>query len=250
MADDVDMPYTGEALGAGNPLVYSSPLIQERRRRILKEARRLIAEKGLTNFGVRELAQRADVAQRTLYNAFSSKERIAALAIKEAFEEIRYHVNYRTVATTVEGMIDRAIAINTRNLKARNYALTVASIYFSPTTPRDVWEVLNTIGTGGMRELLAAVKARGDLEEWVIIDDVAGNFSNMTFAIINEWCMGVLSDDEYLRRIVESLLLLLLGTTHGATRASAERYQRDIRATGALPTMPRPTWRATPLAAG
>jgi len=234
---------------SANPLVYSSPLIHERRRRILKETRRLISEKGLANFGIRELCKRADVAQRTLYNAFSSKERVAAMAIKEAFDELRQSINYSTLATTIEGLIDRAITINTRNLKAKNYALAVATIYFSPTTPQDVWDMLRRMGTAGITELLESLAASRQLEEWVDIDEVAINFSNLSYAIINEWCMGRLTDRDYLRRIVDALLLLLLSATKGKARKTAEKMLHDIRASGALPKFPAPPRRSKAIAA-
>lgn len=234
---------TDQANLAGNTLVYASPLIQERRRRILKETRRLIAQKGLANFSVRELCQQADIAQRTLYNHFSSKERAAAIAIKEAFDEIRYHVHFKTEATTIEGMIDRAIAINTRNLRAKNYALAVVTIYFSPSTSDDVWEVLQKMGTSGITVLLESLAARGQIAPWADIEEVALTFSNTSFAIINEWCLGRLSDAAYIRRIVDALLLLLCGTCQGEARETAKRILEGIRQTGALPDFPKPTYR-------
>ncbi len=235
-----------ESSPVGNPLVYSSPLMQERRRRILKETRKLIAQKGLANFSVRELCKQADIAQRTLYNHFSSKERVAALAIKEAFDEIRYNVNFKTSATSIEGMIDRAIAINSRNLRARNYALAVVTIYFSPTSTADVWEVLQNLGTTGITVLLQSLAEAGQIEDWADIDEVALNFSNTSFAIINEWCMGRLSDEEYLRRIVEALLLLLCGVSRGEARETAMQYLIQIKKTGRLPSFPIPSVRLSP----
>jgi len=227
----------------GNPLVYSSPLIHERRRRILKETRKLIAQKGLANFSVRELCKHADIAQRTLYNHFSSKERVAALAIKEAFDEIRYHVHFKTEATTIEGMIDRALAINSSNLRAKNYALAVTTIYFSPTSTDDVWEVLQKMGTNGITVLLESLAAQGEIEEWADIGEVALTFSNTSFAIVNEWCLGRLSDDDYLRRIVDALLLLLAGVCRGQSLETVRRYLREIKEKGSLPSFPTPTWR-------
>jgi len=235
---------------AGNPLVYASPLMQERRRRILKETRRLIAAKGLANFGVRELCLQAEIAPRTLYNHFSSKERAAAIAIKEAFDEIRYDVHFKTEATSIEGMIDRAIAINSRNLRARNYALAVVTIYFSPSSTEDVWDVLRQMGTGGITVLLESLAARGQIEPWADIAEVALTFSNTSFAIINEWCLGRLGDDDYLRRVVEALLLLLCGVCRGAARETALRYLADIRRTGRLPSFPKPVYRFKAPAAG
>lgn len=237
-----------ESSPVGNPLVYSSPLMQERRRRILKETRKLIAQKGLANFSVRELCKQADIAQRTLYNHFSSKERVAALAIKEAFDEIRYHVNFKTSATSIEGMIDRAIAINSRNLRARNYALAVVTIYFSSTSTDDVWEVLQNLGTTGITVLLRSLAEAGQIEDWADIDEVALNFSNTSFAIINEWCMGRLSDEDYLRRVVEALLLLLCGVSRGEARETAMQYLIQIKKTGRLPSFPIPSVRLSPSA--
>lgn len=234
---------TDQSNPAGNALVYASPLIQERRRRILKETRRLIAQKGLANFSVRELCHQADIAQRTLYNHFSSKERAAAFAIKEAFDEIRYHVHFKTEATTIEGMIDRAIAINTRNLRARNYALAVVTIYFSPSTTDDVWEVLQKMGTSGITVLLESLAANGQIEPWADIEEVALTFSNTSFAIINEWCLGRLSDAAYIRRVVDALLLLLCGACRGEARETAMRILKEIRRTGELPYSPKPTYR-------
>ncbi|WP_279380280.1 TetR/AcrR family transcriptional regulator [Sphingosinicella soli] len=48
---------------------YSSPLMQERRRRIMAEARALLAEGGEAGFNMRELSRRAGVSSRTLYHA-------------------------------------------------------------------------------------------------------------------------------------------------------------------------------------
>ena len=64
------------------PQTYSSPAIMERRRRILEETRKIIAEKGIAALSMNEIGQRAGVAKRTLYNAFQTRERMIASAIK------------------------------------------------------------------------------------------------------------------------------------------------------------------------
>lgn len=225
-------------------LVYSSPRIHERRQRILKEARKLIAEKGLANFGVRELSKRADVAQRTLYNAFSSKERIAALAIQESFELLRQHVRYKTDGDTLEGMLDRIIAINRQNLGSPNFALAMSSIYFSPSTPADVWNILHHMAAAGITEMLGRFREMGELEDWVIIEDMAISYANMAYSTIHDWGLRRIGNEDYLRRMAEALLLLVVGCSRGDTQAKAEQYLQDIRLTGRLPAFPLPSWRA------
>ena len=123
-------------------LSYSSEQIIDRRRRLLTEARRMIAEGGLESFSIRKLCQRADVAQRTFYNAYESKDRLIALAIREAYDDFQKFISYRTDPTTLEGVIDRTLSTNRRNFKVRNYTKAIVSIYFSPTTSDDIWRTI------------------------------------------------------------------------------------------------------------
>src|SRR3546814_10613284 len=68
---------------------YSSPVMQERRRRILAEARALLAEAGEPGFNIRELSRRAGVSSRTLYHAFGGRDGILGHAIAEHIEALR-----------------------------------------------------------------------------------------------------------------------------------------------------------------
>src|SRR5258708_5157752 len=122
--------------------VYASPAIVERRRRILKETRKMIAEVGVQGFSVRELCVRSHVALRTLYNAFHSKDRLIAIAIREAYDDVERSIEYTTSAETLEGIINRLTFINTRNMGARNYTKAVASLYFAPDVGEDIWLAL------------------------------------------------------------------------------------------------------------
>ena len=74
-------PRKGEANTRANG--YSSPSIIARRHRLLDETRRMIDEVGITNLSMDDVAKRADVAKRTLYNAFQSKEHLVASAISK-----------------------------------------------------------------------------------------------------------------------------------------------------------------------
>src|SRR3546814_16995010 len=68
---------------------YSSPVMQERRRRILAEARALLAEAGEPGFNIRELSRRAGVSSRTLSHAFGGRDGILRHAIAEPIEALR-----------------------------------------------------------------------------------------------------------------------------------------------------------------
>jgi AcrR family transcriptional regulator len=224
------------------PLTYFSPLILERRRRLLKEARHMIAEDGFENFSVRKLCVRAGVAQRTLYNAFHNKDRVIALAIREAFDDFHRYVKYKTDRNSLAGVLDRAISVNRRNLRVLNYTKAVVAIYFGPNTPRDVWESLRDMSLHRTREWVGSMKQNGELQPWVSEAHFADAMANIQYSTINDWCQGRMGDDEYLPRLAENMLLLIIGAARGAVQKEAERYLTDLRATGKVPVFPKSVW--------
>ncbi|GAA4810093.1 hypothetical protein GCM10023232_01410 [Sphingosinicella ginsenosidimutans] len=228
--------------------VYSSTSIQERRKRILSEARHMIAKKGIDGFSIRTLCKNADVAQRTLYNAFHSKDRLIALAIREAYEDVNRHLMYRTSPETLEGIVDRLIAVNTRNFKARNYTKAVVSLYFSPNISTDIWDALRGMVFLNLRQWLNRLQRDGGLQDWVDVEEAAGDFANLEYATINDWAVGRLSDEDYVRRLVMVVLSHTIGITAGPAREEALAMARTIRESGELPSFPKPVFK--PDAAG
>ena len=230
----------------GRRAIYSSSSISERRQRILHETRRMIAERGIDGFSVRDLCRNADVAQRTLYNAFQSKDRLIAIAIRETYEDINKHIAYKTSPRTLEGIVDRLISVNSRNLKARNYTKAVVSLYFSPTISGDVWETLRQMAFLNLRQWLDELLLQKRLEDWAKIDETAADFANLEYSIINDWAVGRLSDKEYIPRLILAVLSHAAGVTKGAERKKAIDMMRQIRATGKLPSSPKPSFRPAP----
>lgn len=210
------------------PMVYSSAAITERRKRILKEARHLIAEFGAEGFGIRELCRRADVAQRTLYNAFLNKDRIIALAIRESYEEANKRIRYDTLPTTLDGILDRLISINSRNFKARNYTKAVAALYFSPNTSEDIVGSLRDMAFLNLRLWLDTVEEQDELSPWVRRRELELNLVNTEYAVINDWARGLIADEDYIRRLLESILIIAVGATTGRTRERAVRKLKDF----------------------
>ena len=222
--------------------VYSSLQIQERRRRILAEARRMIAQKGIDGFSIRTLCKNADVAQRTLYNAFQSKDRLIALAISEAYEEVNRHMRYRTSADTLEGIVDRLISVNARNLKARNYTKAVVSLYFSPNISEDIWNALRGMAFRNLRQWLDRLAREQGLASWVNVEQAASDLANLEYSVINDWAVGRLSDVDYVPRLIIAVLSYTAGITLGADRQQALDMAERIRRTGELPEFPKPVY--------
>ena len=224
-------------------LSYSSEQIIDRRRRLLTEARRMIAEGGLENLSIRKLCQRADVAQRTFYNAYESKDRLIALAIREAYEDFQKFISYRTDPFSLEGVIDRTLSTNRRNFKVRNYTKAIVSIYFSSTTSNDIWETIQDMTQRGWADWFKILKERGSFKEWAEPGRVANEMANLQYSIINDWCLGRLPDEEYLSALFTATLTLLIGATKGELVDQAEEMLLTFHVTGKFPEFPMPLGR-------
>lgn len=214
---------------------YQSLAMSERRRKILRTARRLIATNGIDNFGLRELCKEAGVALKTLYNTFYSKDRLIAVAIREVYVEIEEKADYLNPATTIEGIIERLIAVNQRNFKARNYTLAVTSLYFGINTPKVVWETLQALSFRNLKQWVIHTKEIGEFYDWVDADDLAHDIVNLEFSVINDWATKRISDKQYLPRLVLAVLSHAAGVTRGATLESVNRLIQQIYETGELP---------------
>lgn len=236
------VPHTELTSHPEKQLVYSSPSIHERRRRILREARKLLAEGGIEKFSIRKLCKRADVAQRTLYNAFHNRDRIMALAIREAYEDVNRYMRYRTSAETLEGIVDRLILVNTRNLHARNYTQAVTAIYFSPDASEDIWIAMREMVDINLRQWLNRLAREEQLEDWVRVDELANEIANLEYATINDWARGRIPDEEYVRRLITAVLTHVIGALRGADKEQAIAMLRDIRSSGQLPAFPKPVY--------
>ena len=196
-------------------LVYASRQIQERRERILHEARKLIADEGIEAFSIRKLCARAGVVQRTLYNAFHSKDRIIALAIWHAYGEAHRKVRYDTPPDTIEGVIDRVYSVNRRNLRAPNYARAIVALYFAQGLSDDILEVLRAM-VYFQRLWLERVDCDGMLRSGVDQKVVLNDLANLEYSVIHDWVQGRLAGEAYLARILHAILTYAFAITVGA----------------------------------
>ena len=219
---------------------YDSPQMAERRERILHETRKLINEEGLEGFSMRELSKRANVAPKTLYNAFGDRDRLIGLAIREMYDALRYNVKFKTSDKTLSGLLDRAIVLNRGNLKARNYAKAVATIYFAPGTHPELRDILQEMAVGNTSEWLTDLRTKGQLHDWVDIEHLTRHMANMEYALILDWATGRVKDTEYLFRFAEIVLFSALSATRGEVYEAAETMMVQMAETRVVPSFGNP----------
>ena len=223
--------------------VYASTMMANRRQRLRKETRKLINERGLSGFSVREVCRRAEVAPRTLYNAFQNKNRLIGLAIRESYEKIQSQLAYSTDANTVTGIIHRTISLNRGNLSARNYVEALVHIYFDPETPEDLWDMLQSMSVRRVARWLGSQQNKGLVEPWAIPQSVAARMADAQWGTIRSWVAGRLTDEEYIYQVVEATLLSLVAVLQGPPRAEAVAFLETMHLTGQVPDFPNATVR-------
>jgi AcrR family transcriptional regulator len=195
-------------------LVYTSPTIFERRRRILHEARHMISESGYDGFSIRELARRANVAQRTLYNAFGTRESIVISAIHQFFKDFHDLAQYTHPAHTLDGQLERIVKGSSRSRQLRPYITAVMAIFNSQRADRSVRQVIRKLSTDSFMEFATHLAASHELADQVTPKAFAEQVTRYIYATQSAWCDDEISDEDMIESIAETFLV----TTGGSVR--------------------------------
>jgi AcrR family transcriptional regulator len=225
---------------ADKPQTYSSPAIRARRKRILDETRKLIAEQGLANFNMNELCQRAEVAKRTLYNAFQTREQMIAIAIGEYSQDYIDRIPYTAPAGTLQRNLERLVAVSRRNLKIRNYIRAIMSVFFSPEGESDIWRTMQGMAVSPTLEWLQSLAAKRQLQPWIEPERLAADLVRLEYAVVNDWSLGRISDEELTPHLLLSYLTLTAGATKGAANAEVREAIQSIEERGVPQVRPAP----------
>jgi len=215
---------------SGRTLVYKSASIVERRRRILSEARKLIAESGIAGFNVRDLCARAHIAQKTLYNAFGSKESVISMAIRQYLADFMDRVAFTHDQTTLRGRLERYVKVHSRNIQIRPYTTAIMSVYNSPTADPSIRGAIREVAEAALRPYADAVAQRRNFAAGLDPHRYLQMSVTTQYAVLTDWCVGELPDEHLVDRMCEMFLVILEGATVGATRREAAEWLRQVRA--------------------
>jgi len=212
----------------GRALIYRSASIYERRRRVLAVARKMIAEHGFSGFNVRELCARAGIAQKTLYNAFGSKENVVAMAIRQYQADFNERVAYQHDPVSVIGRLERAIKVHSRNLEIRPYTTAIMAVYNSPTADRAIRTAIRELAYTGITPWAMALRRRRQFSEGVTMEAYIQLSVTAQYAVLTDWCVGEIEDMDLVDRVCGAALIILLGTTRGQTLRDARTWLHHL----------------------
>ncbi|MCX7864283.1 MAG: TetR/AcrR family transcriptional regulator [Novosphingobium sp.] len=197
---------------------YASPSIIARRNRILDETRKMIGEVGIANLSMDDVARRADVAKRTLYNAFQSKEHLIATAISKYFEDYASKIDYSTEEATLERMVERLAIVARRNMKIRNYSRALMNIYFSSDVDPEIRQAIHDIASKSHEPWILELDRSRQLQPWVDAEVLIADLVRVRYAVAHAWAEGLLPHDGLTFELLRCFFTYMAGATTGRTR--------------------------------
>jgi AcrR family transcriptional regulator len=207
---------------------YSSPQIHERRKRILAEAQALIVEKGESGFTIQELSRRANVAPRTLYNAFGDKEGIIARATEEHYADRFNSPKYwrkKVTLTNIMYYLDKSVA---DIIATREYARSMVSLYFSPNANEKVYLALKHTASRIIRLWTDMAIKKNMVETWFPIESLPDRYANVFMTTIHDWLIGRIADEDLPHHVKLEFLLTIGATLKARHRAQVGRLVSTI----------------------
>ncbi|MCP5066149.1 MAG: TetR/AcrR family transcriptional regulator [bacterium] len=181
--------------------------MEKRRRRILAEARRTIAERGFPSLNMRSLADAAGVTQPTLYNLIGNKEEILLMLISEtmaALEPRREAFAEAEPVALLEAMADESTSLFSAEEDFYRAAF-VANEFFSDQ--EKIWGKrggLTRWAVALMTEACRTAQEQGQLRG-SIPPDILGERIFASYRVASrDWAFRLISIEEFRETVLQA----------------------------------------------
>ncbi len=201
----------------------------QRRDRILAEAWQLIAEREGDDFSLTELATRAGVATRTIYNAFNDRDGVVAQAVavhyRSLFAETFVQKGEALRLAEALAMID---AVAEEIAKVPGWSRTGVMMYFSPRTNPKIVASLRAMPVMILNAWLRSDEADAARLALLPRDDVERGFANTQWGLTGDWAAGRIDVAELARGMKVTLVMTALSLGNAAGQAAAVAAAADF----------------------
>ncbi|HEU5060943.1 MAG TPA: TetR/AcrR family transcriptional regulator [Kofleriaceae bacterium] len=199
----------------------------ERRERIARVARALVAERGYDGLTMRDLARAARVAVPTLYNLFGGKDAILVAELEASARHIASRLPLGGDSFFARGMAAFEAGMSLIEEAPEFYRAVMRMFMTSPETDgmrRRVEEGYMAIMAGN----LSAAKAAGQLADWAEPAVVARHMFALYMASFLAWGMGELDLAGFRAAALSGCCHLLAGVARGPFAADVEACIRQL----------------------
>ncbi|HEY5925642.1 MAG TPA: TetR/AcrR family transcriptional regulator [Kofleriaceae bacterium] len=199
----------------------------ERRARIGKVAKQLVAERGYEGLTMRELAQKARVAVPTLYNLFGSKDAILVAELEASAVRVASQLRVGGDSFFARGMAAFEAGMQLVEEAPDFYRACMHMFLTSPETA-DMRHRIEDAYVAIMAGNLTAAKAAGQLADWAQPTIVARHMFAAYSAALIGWCIGEFDLATFRLAALSGVCHLLAGVARGPFAADVEAKIRTL----------------------
>lgn len=199
----------------------------ERRARIGKAARQLVAERGYEGLTMRDLAQKARVAVPTLYNLFGSKDAILVAELEASAREVAASLKMGGDSFFARGMAAFEMGMRLVEDSPDLYRACMQMFLTSPDTA-DMRHRIEDAYVAIMAGNLTAAKAAGQLADWAQPDIAARHMFAAYSAAMIGWGIGEFDLPTFRLAALSGVCHVLAGVARGAFLADVEAKLRTL----------------------
>ena len=201
----------------------------ERRERIARVARKLVAERGYDGLTMRDLARAARVAVPTLYNLFGSKDAILVAELEASARHIAARLPTGGDSFFARGMAAFEFGMSLIEESPEFYRAVMRMFMSSP----EMDAMRRRVEDGYMAIMasnLTAAKAAGQLADWAQPAVVARHMFGLYMASFLAWGVGELDLAGFRAAALSGCCHLLAGVARGPFAADVEARIRELPA--------------------
>lgn len=202
-----------------------SPRILDRRARIIRKTRQLVAARGIEAVTIRDLAADCGVAVATLYNQFGSREGVIGAALEADFRGRFEPLALRTRNLSPALKLQERITLATSAMftELREYTKSVMFFYFHHTSTPELRAAIHDYAASDFTHIIEEIRRQGDLQPWVDPVSFADDIITQNYALVMKWAQGYIKDRDLNARMISAIGASFVGITRGKTRAEFER---------------------------
>jgi AcrR family transcriptional regulator len=202
----------------------------EKRERILESVRRSIAEKGVVDLTIRDLAQDCRVSVPTLYRGFGSKEQLLVEAISSFFNsEVLGNQLENSGASGAQRLLAIIDLCGKTIEDMPEYNRQLFTLFMTSDFGAQLgWDITETI-TNYVHQGLLEIEQAGELHDWVDKEVLAERFSAQCVIAAQEFCGGDLSTGGFLAAFGFGAALLMVAVTSGDANAAFDRRVKEAQ---------------------
>ncbi len=207
---------------------------EERKRRILDVARKLIAEKGYDGVTMRELADLSLVSVPTLYNLFGGKNELLFAAVESYFAKLLGGSALANAGNGLDKILFLTKMLGRETPRNAQHARSLMGFFGNISDAGGIHELVAHQLTAQLRNGLDEMQQKRQLAAWVEAGPLAERLASQLSITMFEWARQQLTDEGLLGAMLYGTSVTLLGLARGKAASELEVLVREHQVDAAM----------------